>query len=85
MPAIENGYAIGADLANIEKFRDAGVVYMTLCHNGDNDICDSARGTGEHGGLSPFGREVVREMNRVGMMIDLSHASEKSFYKGTDL
>jgi microsomal dipeptidase-like Zn-dependent dipeptidase/anthranilate/para-aminobenzoate synthase component II len=80
MPAIENGYAIGADLANIEKFRDAGVVYMTLCHNGDNDICDSARGTGEHGGLSPFGREVVREMNRVGMMIDLSHASEKSFY-----
>jgi microsomal dipeptidase-like Zn-dependent dipeptidase len=80
MPAIENGYAIGADLANIEKFRDAGVVYMTLCHNGDNDICDSARGAGEHGGLSPFGREVVREMNRVGMMIDLSHASEKSFY-----
>ena len=80
MPAIENGYAIGADLANIEKFRDAGVVYMTLCHNGDNDICDSARGAGEHGGLSPFGREVVREMNRVGVMIDLSHASEKSFY-----
>jgi microsomal dipeptidase-like Zn-dependent dipeptidase len=80
MPAIENGYAIGADLANIEKFRDAGVVYMTLCHNGDNDICDSARGAGEHGGLSPFGREVVREMNRVGMMIDLSHASKKSFY-----
>ena len=80
MPAIENGYAIGADLSNVEKFRNAGVVYMTLCHNGDNDICDSARGEGEHGGLSPFGREVVREMNRVGMMIDLSHASEKSFY-----
>lgn len=80
MPAIENGYAIGADLSNIEKFRDAGVVYMTLCHNGDNDICDSARGTDEHGGLSPFGRKVVREMNRVGVMIDLSHASEKSFY-----
>ncbi len=80
MPAIENGYAIGRDLENIKKFRDAGVVYMTLCHNGDNDICDSARGAGEHGGLSSFGRSVVAEMNRVGMMIDLSHASEKSFY-----
>ena len=80
MPAIENGYAIGTDLDNIKKFRDAGVVYMTLCHNGDNDICDSARGAGEHDGLSSFGRKVVAEMNRVGMMIDLSHASEKSFY-----
>ena len=80
MPAIENGYAIGTDLDNIKKFRDAGVVYMTLCHNGDNDICDSARGANEHGGLSLFGRKVVAEMNRVGMMIDLSHASEKSFY-----
>ena len=80
MPAIENGYAIGRDLSNIKKFRDAGVVYMTLCHNGDNDICDSARGTGEHGGLSAFGRSVVAEMNNVGMMIDLSHAAEKSFY-----
>ena len=80
MPAIENGYAIGRDIANVKKFRDAGVVYMTLCHNGDNDICDSARGAGEHGGLSAFGREVVAEMNRVGMMVDLSHASEKSFY-----
>jgi microsomal dipeptidase-like Zn-dependent dipeptidase/gamma-glutamyl-gamma-aminobutyrate hydrolase PuuD len=76
----ENGYAIGTDLDNIKKFRDAGVVYMTLCHNGDNDICDSARGTNEHDGLSSFGRKVVAEMNRVGMMIDLSHASEKSFY-----
>ena len=84
MPAIENGYAIGRDLANVEKFRNAGVVYMTLCHNGDNDICDSARGNGEHGGLSAFGREVVREMNRTGMMIDLSHASEKSFYDVLD-
>lgn len=80
MPAIENAYAIGTDLSNIQKFRDAGVVYMTLCHNGDNDICDSARGTNEHDGLSSFGRKVVAEMNRVGMMIDLSHASEKSFY-----
>ena len=80
MPAIENGYAIGLDIENIERFRNDGVVYMTLCHNGDNDICDSARGNSEHGGLSAFGRDVVREMNRVGMMVDLSHTSEKTFY-----
>lgn len=80
MLGIENGYAVGKDLSNVERFRKRGVVYMTLCHNGDNDICDSARGQAEHGGLSDFGREVVREMNRVGMMVDLSHASEKGFY-----
>ena len=77
---IENGYAIGRDLSQVARFRRMGVVYMTLCHNGDNDICDSAKGTGEHGGLSHFGREVVREMNRVGMMVDLAHVSERSFY-----
>ncbi len=80
MLGIENGYAIGRDIANIERFRRRGVVYMTLCHNGDNDICDSAKGAGEHGGLSPFGRKVVEEMNRVGMLIDLSHAAETTFY-----
>lgn len=80
MLGIENGYAVGKDLSNVERFRRRGVVYMTLCHNGDNDLCDSARGKGEHNGLSEFGRQVVREMNRVGMMVDLSHASEKSFY-----
>lgn len=81
MRGIENGYAIGSDLANVERFRRKGVVYITLCHNGDNDICDSARRSrGEHGGLSDFGREVVREMNRTGLMVDLSHAAESSFY-----
>ncbi len=80
MLGIENGYAIGKDLTNVERFRRRGVVYMTLCHNGDNDLCDSAKGNNEHGGLSDFGREVVKEMNRVGMMVDLSHASERSFY-----
>ncbi|MBP5514842.1 MAG: membrane dipeptidase [Bacteroidaceae bacterium] len=85
MMGIENGYAIGHDLSLIEKFRQRGVVYMTLCHNGDNDICDSARGEGEHGGLSDFGREVVREMNRVGMMVDLSHAAETSFWDALKL
>lgn len=85
MRGIENGYAIGRDIANIERYRRAGIVYMTLCHNGDNDICDSARGSGENGGLSSFGRDVVREMNRVGMMIDLSHAAETTFYQVLEL
>lgn len=81
MLGIENGYAIGDDIKRIEHFRRRGVVYMTLCHNGDNDLCDSARGNAEHGGLSCMGREAIHEMNRVGMMIDLSHAAESSFYQ----
>ena len=86
MLGIENGYAIGHDLSLIEQFRKRGVVYMTLCHNGDNDICDSARkSNNEHGGVSPFGADVIREMNRLGMMVDLSHASEKSFYDAMDI
>lgn len=81
MRGIENGYAIGKDLQNVEKFARMGVVYITLCHNGDNDICDSARRSSQrHGGLSAFGRDVVREMNRCGLMVDLSHAAETSFY-----
>ena len=84
MRAIENGYAIGKELSLVQEYRRQGVVYMTLCHNGDNDICDSARGNGEHGGLSAFGREVVREMNRVGMLVDLSHAAESAFYDVLD-
>ena len=81
MCGIENGYAIGKDLQNVEKFARMGVVYITLCHNGDNDICDSARRSSQrHGGLSAFGRDVVREMNRCGLMVDLSHAAETSFY-----
>lgn len=85
MRAIENGYAIGKDISLVKHFRNRGVVYMTLCHNGDNDICDSARGSGEHGGLSTFGKEVVKEMNRCGMMIDLSHAAESTFYDVLEL
>lgn len=85
MRGIENGYAIGKDLSNIERYRNMGVVYITLCHNGDNDICDSARGNGEHGGLSAFGRDVVREMNRTGMLIDLSHVAESTFWQVLEL
>ena len=77
---IENGYAIGKEIANLTKFKEIGVSYITLCHNKNNDICDSAVDKAEWNGLSPFGKEVVSEMNRLGIMIDVSHASEKTFY-----
>ena len=77
---IENGYAIGKKLSNLQLFKDLGVIYITLCHNGNNDICDSAADVTEWNGLSPFGKEVVKEMNRLGIMIDVSHASEKTFF-----
>lgn len=78
---IENGYAIGKDIKNIARFKKMGVNYITLCHSYDNDICDSSSKTkNEWGGLSPFGKEVVKEMNRQGVMIDMSHASDASFF-----
>ena len=80
MLGIENGQAFDHSLDNIDHFARRGIVYTTLCHNGDNDICDSARGTQTWGGLSPFGREVVARMNDLGLMVDLSHAAESSFY-----
>lgn len=79
---IENGYAIGKDLKNIEKFKQLGVNYITLCHSYDNDICHSSTHTEDATkGLTPFGREVVKEMNRLGIMIDVSHASEGTFWE----
>ena len=80
MFGIENGLALSHDLQNVRHFAQRGVVYITLCHNGDNDICDSARGCNTHGGVSRFGHDVIREMNDCGLMVDLSHAAEKSFY-----
>ncbi len=78
---IENGYALGEDLANIRRYKREGVVYITLCHNGDNLICDAAsKSEATHGGLSEFGRKVVTEMNDVGLIVDLSHAAESTFY-----
>lgn len=79
---MENGYPIGRDLSLIEKYYDRGVRYITLCHSGDNDICDSSRDreNQEDNGLSEFGKEVVVECNRLGIMVDVSHASEKSFF-----
>ena len=79
---IENGYPLGNDLSRIKQYYDLGSRYITLCHSSNNDICDSSTDkTGpEHNGLSAFGEEVVREMNRVGMMADVSHISDESFY-----
>ena len=85
MLGIENGLALGGQLQNVGHFADRGVVYITLCHNGDNDLCDSCKGCNTHEGVSRFGEQVIREMNRLGLMVDLSHAGEKSFYDALDI
>ncbi len=78
---IENGYPIGRDLARVRDFYDLGTRIITLCHNYDNDICDASRYPEKTwGGLSPFGRELVREMNRLGIIVDCSHASTQTLY-----
>lgn len=78
---IENGYGIGKDLNNIRKFKEMGVNYITLCHSYDNDICHSSTHTEDASqGLTPFGRQVVKEMNKQGILIDVSHASEGTFW-----
>ena len=85
MLGIENGLALNHDLGNVKHFAQRGIVYITLCHNGDNDICDSARGCNTHNGVSPFGEKVIQEMNRLGIMVDLSHGGEKSFYDALEI
>ncbi len=79
--AIENALAVGDDLSRVALFRQRGVAYITLCHNGDNQVCDAAvsSATTWHG-LSPFGEQLVAAMNAAGVMVDLSHAAEKTFY-----
>ncbi len=79
---IENGYAIGTDIKLIEEYHNKGVTYITLCHSLNNDICDSSsdKAGPRWNGLSPFGKEVVAEMNRLGILIDLSHASDATFW-----
>lgn len=80
MKGIENGYAIGKDLSLLDAYKQRGVVYITLCHNGDNDICDSAKGEATYGGLSIFGKQVLNRMNQLGLLVDLSHAAESTFW-----
>jgi membrane dipeptidase len=79
---MENGYPIGKDLSLVGYFHGRGIRYITLCHGGDNDICDSSfeRRNPEDNGLTEFGKQVVAECNRVGIMVDISHASDKSFF-----
>ena len=78
---MENGYPVGRDLALLKTFYDRGVRYLTLCHSQDNDICDSStdRDDPRDNGLSDFGRQVVLECNKLGILVDVSHASDRSF------
>lgn len=84
---IENGFVIGKDLPLIARYFDLGGRYMTLAHGANNDICDSSTDPSgpEHRGLSAFGRQVVAEMNRVGMMVDVSHVSRDCMLQATAL
>ncbi|MEE4213950.1 MAG: dipeptidase [Bacteroidales bacterium] len=79
---VENGYPVGKDLEKVEEFYSRGARYITLSHSRNNDICDSSTDNAgpEHNGLSAFGEEVVKEMNRLGMMVDVSHISDEAFY-----
>ena len=83
---IENGAAIEDDLSAVQHFYDRGVRYITLSHSEPNLICDSSYSTNRpSGGLSPFGREVVAEMNRLGIMVDISHVTDDTFFQAVEL
>ncbi len=79
---IENGYPIGSDVSNVELYYNKGIRYITLVHSANNDLADSATDPdgGEHGGISTLGAEVVKEMNRLGIMVDVSHGNDSVFY-----
>ncbi len=78
--AVEGGHMINSDLHVLAKFSKKGVRYMTLTHSGNCEWADSSTDKPAHNGLSPFGREVIGEMNRLGMMVDVSHVSDKTFH-----
>ena len=79
---MENGAPIGKDLSNLKYFFDRGIRYITLTHNKDNQICDASNDTAHTWkGLSPFGKKVVAEMNRLGIMVDVSHVDDSTFYQ----
>jgi len=89
---IENGYVIGRDLALLDRYFELGARYMTLVHNGHNDIADSAQpnqelgdGPSEHGGVSDFGATVIRRMNELGIMVDVSHASKAAALEAMEI
>lgn len=77
---VEGGHMINNSLANLDKFFALGVRYMTLTHTVNTDWADASTDKPAHGGLTDFGKQVVREMNRLGMMVDISHVADKTFY-----
>lgn len=92
LSAVENGNALARDLSRLALWRDLGAIYLTLTHDGHNDLADAARpkpdlgdGAAEHGGLSAFGRDVVRELNRLGMLIDVSHSAKSTMMQAAEL
>ncbi|MGE3842574.1 MAG: gamma-glutamyltransferase [Vicinamibacterales bacterium] len=86
---IENGYAIGTDVKRVREFWERGGRYLSLAHNGHNQLADSntgeAAGTAPNGGISPLGRRVLAEMNRLGIMVDVSHPSRAAILQATEL
>ena len=82
---VEGGHMINSDLAVLRRFAGLGVRYMTLTHSGNNEWADSSTDKPDHNGLTDFGKDVVREMNRLGVMIDISHVSDKSFYDALEV
>ena len=89
MIGVENAYPIGEDLSNFEKYHELGARYISLSHNGHSQFCDSNTGEADnswlHNGLSELGKEAVREMNRLGIMIDVSHPSKESMIQMIEL
>jgi len=92
LSAVENGHAMGRDLSRLALWRSLGAIYLTLTHDGHNDLADSARPRAElgdapslHGGLSPLGREAVAEMNRLGLLVDVSHTAKTSMLQAAQI
>jgi membrane dipeptidase len=92
LAAVENANALARDLGRLRLWRDLGAIYVTLTHDGHNDLADAARpkpelgdGEAEHGGLSGLGRDAVREMNRLGLLVDVSHAAKASMMQAAEL
>lgn len=92
LSAVENGNALARDLSRLKLWRELGAIYLTLTHDGHNDLADAARpkpdlgdAPEEHGGLSALGREAVREMNRLGLLIDVSHSAKTSMMQAAEL
>src|SRR6266446_3746945 len=82
---VEGGHMINSDLGVLRSFAALGVRYMTLTHSGNDEWADSSTDKAVHNGLTDFGKEVVREMNRLGVMVDISHVSDKTFYDALEV